>query len=177
MSKEDFKKMDRKEKADYINNNLSQGMSFKDIYDATMQNSELAKSKEALLNQFRKAGYSINRPYSDNEPVNVPITKSNENTISSSTKDDNNELGKLLQASDDILQMLAWWKINHGNSVAIDDRLNIQIPQEGEDVRKYLRINIQVWDEWKAFCSIHSNFSEKDLLAKALLFYMKKEHL
>ena len=47
MPKDDFRKMDREEKAEYINNNLHGGMSFKDIYDATMYNNELIKSKEA----------------------------------------------------------------------------------------------------------------------------------
>jgi len=163
--------MDKKEKADYINNNLSQGMSFQDIYDATIHNNELAKSKEALLNQFKKAGYRTNKPHSDYETTK-DVTKSTENTILSPRVDDNG-LENLLQASDDILEMLAWWKNNHDNPAAIDDRLNIEIPRDGEDVRKSLKINAQVWDEWKAFCSKCPGFTEKDLLAKALLFYMK----
>lgn len=165
----DFSKMDRKEKAEYINSNLSQGTSFKEIYEATMHNNELVRSKEALLNQFKKAGYRINQP-ADNKNIKAP-GKSTDNTCQ--TRNDN-KIENLIASSDDILQMLAWWKNNRDNP-AIDDRFNIEIPRDGEDIRKSLRINTKVWDEWKAFCSKCSGFSEKDLLAKALLFYMKQE--
>jgi hypothetical protein len=162
--------MNKKEKAEYINSNLSQGMSFKDIYEATMHNNELAKSKEALLNQFKKAGYRVNQPsdYENNKAAGTSI----ESTLQTPIKDDN-EIRNLIEASDDILQMLEWWKNNHNNP-SIDDRLNIEIPRDGEDIRKSLRINTKVWDEWKAFCGKCSRFSEKDLLAKALLYYMKQ---
>jgi hypothetical protein len=167
----DFSKMDRKEKAEYINSNLSQGTSFKEIYEATMHNSELARSKEALLNQFKKAGYRVNQS-SNYENIKAP-GNSTDNTCQTALRNDT-KIESLIAASDDILQMLAWWKNNHDNS-SIDDWLNIEIPHDGEDVRKSLRINMKVWNEWKAFCSKNSGFSEKDLLAKALLFYMKQQ--
>ena len=173
LDKEYFIKLDTKEKAEYIKNNLNQGMSFKDIYDATMYNNELVKSKEMLLNQFKKAGYQINKKNSVEEAHQDVSLFEFKNQIN---KDDINhdKLENILQVSDDILEMLEWWKNNNiGNF--IDDRLTISIPSNGEDIRKTIRINTQVWDEWKIFCSKNSGFNEKDLLAKALLFYIRKE--
>ena len=174
MKKEDFDKMNPKEKANYIKNNLNQGMSFKEIYDATMHDNELAKSKEALINQFKKAGYQMTPKTSDYRISQAPAPESTENILLPSIKDDGQEYEKLVVASDDILQMLAWWK-NRSDQTAMADRLSVPAPQ-GEDVRKTFRINIQVWEEWKSFCSKYPGLREKDLLAKALLFYMKTDH-
>lgn len=176
MEKEDFEKMNPKEKANYIKNNLNQGVSFKEIYDATMQDNELVKSKEALLNQFKKAGYPMPPKTSDYRKNHISAPQATDDSLPISIKNDRQEYEKLLQASDDIMQMLIWWKNNHCDQIAIDDRLSISVPQEGEDVRKSLRINVQVWKEWKSFCRKYPWFKEKDLLAKALLFYMEKGH-
>lgn len=170
--KEDFKKMDSKKKAEYINENLSEGMSFRDIYDITMNNNELAKSKETLLNQFRKAGYRVNNGEKDHKisdrQIAAPEFKGEYNQ---SDIKKNAQLEKVLESSEDIMQMLEWWKSTNTKPEMIDDRLNIQVPG-GEDIRKTLRLNNNVWNAWKEFCSRQPGFNEKDLLAKAMLFYM-----
>jgi len=172
LGKDDFKKMDRKEKADFINSNLNQGMSFNDIYRATMHNSELTKSKEMLLEQFKKAGYQINKKNPDDETINELISSTELTEKGDPFILNSNKLIKILENSDDIIQMLEWWR-NNNTTKPLIDTLEVLLPDNGEDIRKTIRINSQVWDEWKAFCSKHSGFSEKDLLAKALLFYTK----
>lgn len=174
MEKEDFKKMDKKKKAEYINENLSEGMSFRDIYDITMNNNELAKSKETLLNQFRKAGYRINNSDKDNKISDRQIAATEfKGEYNQSDIKKNAHFEKVLESSEDIIQMLEWWKSTNNKLGVVDNRLNIQVPG-GEDIRKTLRINNSVWNVWKEFCSRQPGFSEKDLLAKALLFYMNK---
>jgi len=172
LGKDDFKKMDRREKADFINSNLNQGMSFNDIYRATMHNSELTKSKEMLLEQFKKAGYQINKKNPDDETINELISSTELTEKGDPLILNSNKLIKILENSDDIIQMLEWWRNNNTNKPLIDT-FEILLPDTGEDIRKTIRINSQVWDEWKAFCSKHSGFSEKDLLAKALLLYTR----
>jgi len=172
MEKEDFKKMDAKKKAEYISENLNEGMSFKDIYDITMNNNELAKSKETLLNQFRKAGYRVNNSKKDfNISDRQIVTSEGKGEYHHFDSKNNDQLEKILQSSEDIMQMLEWWKKVNNNLERVDDRLNIQVPA-GEDIRKTLRLNNSVWNAWKEFCSQQPGFTEKDLLAKALLYYM-----
>jgi len=171
--KDDFKRMDRKEKADFINSNLNQGMSFNDIYKATMHNSELAKSKEMLLEQFKKAGYQINKKNPEDETINELISSTELNEKGDPLILNSNKLIKILENCDDIIQMLEWWRNNNTNKPLIDPS-EILLPDNGEDIRKTIRINSQVWDEWKTFCSKQSGLSEKDLMAKALLFYIRK---
>lgn len=174
MEKRYFGKMSAKEKANYIKDNLNQGMSFQEIYDATMQDNELAKSKEALLNQFKRAGYQM-EPKNSAPEIIKEAPEATENILPPALKEEH-DYEKLVLAADDILQMLTWWKENQSHQLVIDDRLGIHVPQEGEEVRKSFRINVQVWEAWKFFCSKHPGFTEKDLLAKALLFYMRKEN-
>jgi hypothetical protein len=177
MEKEDFIQTDKNKKVDFINNNLSAGVSFKEIYDAAMHNNEFSKSRETLANQFKKAGYLINREPQNPENMSAPATTSespdkNQSQIKS---DSDEQLGKILHSSDDLMQMLEWWKNNQAKSKLIDDRLNLQFPDSGEELRKTLRINSQIWNEWKAFCGKHPVFSEKELLAKALWSYINTE--
>lgn len=153
MVKGDFGNLGKREKAEYINRKLNEGMSLKDIYNSTLNNNELTKSKESLVNQFNRAGYN-NNPAPGEEKI---------------------RLDKLLEVSDDILDMLTWWKNNNKvQNSSIDNRLAISLPTEGEYVRKTIRINKEIWEEWKAFCSQYPTYTEKDLLTKALLFFMKK---
>ncbi len=174
MPKDDFKKMDREEKAEYINNNLHGGMSFKDIYDATMYNNELIKSKEALLNQFKKAGYRVNDKNSNHPTVDAPPAPESQASVNNSVNTNSNDkLLAILQHSEDILQMLAWWKMSQSISPK-DNRLTIPIPQDADEIRKTIRINNKVWEQWKDFCSQQPGYSEKDLFAKALLFYINE---
>lgn len=173
MRKDDFYKMDKKEKAEYINENLNEGKSFKDIYDITLNNNELAKSKETLLNQFRKAGYRVNNSDKDFKlPDRQIITSEIKTEPNQSDIKQNDQLDRLIQSSADIMEMLEWWKNNNSNNIVpIDERLSIQIP-DGDEIRKTLRLNHNVWNAWKEFCSHQPDFNEKDLLARALLFYM-----
>ena len=174
MSKDDFKKMAREEKAEYINNNLQGGMSFKDIYDATMYNNELIKSKEALLNQFKKAGYRVNDKNSNQQTVDAaPTPESQESVNNSVNSNSNDKLLAILKRSEDILQMLAWWE-NSQSTSAKENILTIPIPQDADEIRKTIRINNKVWDQWKEFCIQQPGYSEKDLFAKALLFYINE---
>ena len=174
MSEEDFKKLDAKKKVELINTNLSAGMSFRDIYDATMQNHEFAKSRETLLNQFRKAGYLVDRESADPEHIEKPVIRSESPEQNQIHKEKHARLERILESADAIIQMLDWWKSNNGKVPTGNDRLNVDIPN-GEELRKTIRINAQIWDQWKAFCGKHPSSSEKDLLAKAMLVYINTE--
>jgi len=173
MSKDEFQNMDKMEKAEYINNNLREGMSFKDIYEATLNNNELVKSKEALLNQFKKAGYRINEKHQNNHVFDDTTPPEAQSLINNSSVNmvANDKLQILLDQSNDIRQMLEWWK-NSQSHHPQENRLTQDIPHDGDDIRKTIRINNMVWEKWKMFCSQHPGYSEKDLFAKALLFYI-----
>jgi hypothetical protein len=171
MSDEEFKNMNSQKKVEFINANIKAGMSFKDIYDATMHNHELVKSRETLINQFKKAGYLIN-----SETLEQRNTKDAQGSFDSYDKyktlqNDHDKLETILKASEEIMQMLDWWKVNNSRLSLINNKLMVDIPN-GDEYRKTIRINAQIWDQWKVFCGKHPDFSEKDLLAKALLFYM-----
>ncbi len=174
MREEDFNKLDAKKKVEFINNNLNAGMSFKDIYDATMQNHEYAKSRETLLNQFREAGYLIDGEASESELIAKPVIKSETPEQSQVLIKEYENLDRILESADAIIQMLDWWKLNNGRVPTINDRLNVDIPI-GEELRKTIRINAEIWGLWKDFCGKNPSFSEKDLLAKALLLFINTE--
>jgi hypothetical protein len=89
-------------------------------------------------------------------------------------QNDHDKLETILKASEEIMQMLDWWKVNNSRLSLINNKLMVDIPN-GDELRKTIRINAQIWDQWKVFCGKHPDFSEKDLLAKALLFYMNSE--
>ncbi|MEA4924169.1 MAG: hypothetical protein VB084_02555 [Syntrophomonadaceae bacterium] len=177
MPKNNFKNMDNMDKVGFINDNLRQGVSFKDIYDATLDTHELVKSREALLNQFKKAGYRVNEKTPRNHVLEDKFTPPAPNSVENTDHITmNDKLLELLEQSDSILAMLKWWKYNLPQSDnPQDDRLNLPLPQDGEEVRKTIRISNQIWQKWKAFCAQNPGYNEKDLMARALLFFMDEE--
>jgi|GEM_PF-2067597 hypothetical protein len=176
MSKDDFKNMDNIEKVEFINDNLRQGMSFNDIYNATLNNHELLRSREALLNQFRKAGYRINeKPRKNHIPDDsppLPAPSSGEKLAADYINSE--RLLILAEQSQNILEMLEWWKSNfYPAQDTPGTRLNLPLP-DGDEVRKTIRISSQVWEKWKAFCGQNPGYNEKDLMARALLFFIEE---
>jgi hypothetical protein len=174
MRENDFKKLDAKKKAEFINANLSAGKSFKDIYDATMQNHEFAQSRENLINQFKEAGYIIDRQDAERKQIEKPVIKSESSEPNKVLVEEYENFEKILESADEIMQMLKWWRLNNVRVPAVIDGLKVEIPS-GDELRKTIRINAQIWGEWKAFCGKHPDFSEKDLLAKAILLYINTE--
>ena len=177
MKKEEFIQMDKKKKLEFINNNLSAGVGFKDIYDTAMHNNEFSKSRETLTNQFKQAGYPVNREPKDPDIMSTSVITSDspDNDQGQLNSDNSEQLEMILHSADDIIHMLEWWKNNQAKSKTMNDRLNIQVPDSDEELRKVIRIDSQIWNEWKMFCGKHLDFSEKELLAKALWCYINTE--
>ncbi|NLV20401.1 MAG: hypothetical protein GXY49_00175 [Syntrophomonadaceae bacterium] len=168
--------MSKEKKLEFINDKLNSGVGFKEIYDAVIRDNESSKSREKLKNQFEQACVSTNPEYQQQEKMNASVTSpgsDNANQRQLNSHFDEN-IGMLIASAADILEMLAWWKNNREGAEHMDNRLNITLPG-GEEVRKTIRINSQVWSEWKAFCGKHPDFNEKDLLAKALLSFINTE--
>ena len=134
----------------------------------------LLNLRKPLLNQFKKAGYRVNDKNSNEQTADAPPHPESQESVNNSVNTiSNDKLLAILQRSEDILQMLAWWK----NSQSIgpqDNRLTIPIPQDADEIRKTIRINNKVWEQWKDFCSQQPGYSEKDLFAKALLYYINE---
>lgn len=174
MSKDDFKYMDNKEKVEFINDNLRQGMSFNDIYNATLNNQELIKSRETLLNQFRNAGYRINekpnKSYIPEDNASLPAPPSGGKSAADCLNHE--QLMVLAEQAENIMEMLEWWMSHFSPAQdSQSDKLNLTLP-EGEEVRKTIRISSEVWEKWKTFCGQNPGYNEKDLMARALLFFM-----
>jgi hypothetical protein len=176
MPKDNFNNMDNLEKVEFINDNLRQGMSFKDIYDATINNHELIKSREALLNQFKKAGYRINEKPQKNHILDDEASPQNPPTVESAAANNpaNDKMLSLLEQSELILEMLEWWKSNLQAQNTPNDRLSLPLPDNSAEVRKTIRISDQVWQQWKVFCGQNPGYNEKDLMARALLYFINE---
>jgi len=176
MGKEDFFNPGKQDKIKYINDKLSEGISLRQILNSPQFENEIMKSKKTLQKQFEKAGYFLNKENKEhNKNVRqVAIPENEESGRLVITGADIDKLSKILNFADEIIQMSEWWKKNISQIQTIDDRFDVPIPDDGEEIRKTIRINNKIWGNWKNFCKKHPGYSEKDLLAKALLWYIQK---
>lgn len=172
MPKENPQAMLKQEKIKYINEKLSRGSSLSQILSSPQFASEVAKSKLALQKQFEKAGYAYNRQNLDPAATKRGSAVEHSPKEPLMTDDDLDKLADLLDSADVLLNLSAWWQTQNQSALTTDDKLDIPLPTEGDEVRKTIRINTHVWDAWKEFCKRHPGYTEKDLLAKALLWFV-----
>ena len=65
---------------------------------------------------------------------------------------------------------------NSKTTILSDENKNIKIelPYDDEDYKTSIRVNKVIINEFRNFCEIHNNFTQKELLSMALLEYMEK---
>ena len=176
MGKDNLSTPHKQDKIKYINDKLSNGASLHQILNSPQFEKEISRSKRALQSQFEKAGYYHNKENGEQSKHVIQLAASDcqESAPALKTGADNDNLLRILESADEIIQMSAWWKKNAHHLQTTDDKLDIPLPTGGEEVRKTIRVNTQVWEKWKSFCKKHPGYSEKDLLAKALLWFLKE---
>lgn len=173
-----------------INELLKQGKTVKQI------RAELNISEKLFQKQIKELGYKYNQKikqydlidYKDNTNVidcessdyesNTKIIHDNDykNNYNNSTKviDKNKELdinkvADLVEDYDTLKSIIKWFK-DKENTI---DRIVIDLP-EAADKRTTILINEIVYNQFNEFCNNHKEYSKKDLMAMALLEYIRK---
>lgn len=78
---------------------------------------------------------------------------------------------------DKFMEVIKWFGNDNSktNAIEIIQGIKIDLPEEKDNTfRKTVRINDIVWKHFNEFCTIHKEFTQKDLLSQSLLDYMEK---
>ena len=168
----------------YINELLQQGKTVKQI------RTELNISEKLFQRQIKELGYKYNQKIKQYEIIeyksNTNVTqqtdykdnikvlqksdyKDNTKIISKNKELDINKVADLVEDYDTLKNMIKWFK-DKENTI---DRIVIDLP-EAKDKRTTILINEIVYNKFDEFCNRHKEYSKKDLMAMALLEYMRK---
>lgn len=198
MNIEAFKGLDIETQIEYINSKMILGKSFSQVCK------EIGYSDESTLRKkYNKYGYKLNgtksaytkvgdmgmtevskakntapkevieknTPINDNDMTKVITTPSSEGILLLD-EDMKRNLINLAQNYDNIMNL-----INMSDKVydKVYDGITIELPVETiKDFRTTIRINNVVWDSFKDFCAEHKEFTQKDLMSSALVYYVEK---
>ena len=182
MNKEEFKKLNVHEKAEYINSELEKGLIRSEIY----KNIGIAKSTvQGQLEKEYRFDKSLNKfilkEY--DETAKTVVTSANNIIIDSNNildiqQDLKANIVNLAEEYNDIKKMLNWYKNNIGDMAktsVIEIKSGIKIELEGtETTRTTIRINEITWNKFKKFAEDHKEFNQQDLMAQALEDYINK---
>lgn len=170
----------------YINE-LLKSMTVKEV------RSELGVSEKLFQKEIKRLGYKYNQKtkqydpmdYKDNIKVidckssdyesNTKIIhdkdyKSNTNVIDKNKElDINKKIIDLMKDYDTLKSMIKSYK-DKENTI---DRIVIDLP-EAADKRTTILINETIYNQFNEFCNNHKEYSKKDLMAMALLEYIRK---
>lgn len=149
-------------------------------------------SLDSLTKAFRKQGYK----YSDDKQKYVQVSNTTCNTDSSTESNTNSNtqsmdiievhshtvidqsqlefISLLEQEEETIKNMIDWYKRYSNTDKTSNTLIKIELPQS-ENVMITVRSSKTVWDQFRSFAKSNSaNFKMGDLLAQALLDFMKK---
>lgn len=154
--------------------------------------SELGVSEKLFQKEIKRLGYKYNQKtkqydlidYKDNIKVidckssdyesNTKIIhdkdyKSNTNVIDKNKELDVNKVADLIEDYDTLKSIIKWFK-DRENTI---DRIVIDLP-DAADKRTTILINEIIYNQFNEFCNNHKEYSKKDLMAMALLEYIRK---
>lgn len=169
----------------YINE-LLKSMTVKEV------RSELGVSEKLFQKEIKRLGYKYNQKTKQYDPIdykdNIKVIdckssdyesntkiihdkdyKSNTNVIDQSKELDVNKVADLVEEYDTLKNIIKWFK-DKENTI---DRIVIDLP-DAADKRTTILINEIIYNQFNQFCNNHKEYSKKDLMAMALLEYIRK---
>lgn len=191
MTKEEFLNLNIEDKIDYINNKLSEGQTVIRIREdigigeKTLQKIIKDNGYKYLQRQKMYAKEPINRleanertmcRQEDIKPTTSPEDKEQTLSLQENIKDD---LFKLLSIKEELfdLVMERRQREDKGQSSIIEviQEQGIKIELDNSEVvKRTIRGNKTVFDNWDKFCSANKQFNKQDLLSMALKRYMEE---
>lgn len=168
----------------YINE-LLKSMTVKEV------RSELGVSEKLFQKEIKRLGYKYNQKTKQYDLIdyksNISVTDCKSSDYESNTKiihdnnykDNTNVIPKeasinkaanlIVDEYDTLKSMIKWFK-DKENTI---DRIVIDLP-DAADKRTTILINEIIYNQFNQFCNNHKEYSKKDLMAMALLEYIRK---
>ncbi len=106
----------------------------------------------------------------------VPLHKNKKSQILDvqQHKSDNTQVLSIEKQEDmqALQELLQWWKSRKEHDSVIDV-ITLDLP-ESDTKATGIKVNELVWEKWRKFCDRNKHYKAQDLLAQALLDYIKK---
>ena len=171
------------ENVQYINQLLNDGLSMKQI-----EEDHYNVAERVIVKRLSRRGYKRseenNRLFTlvDSTKANTKLNKANRKPNKAHIKHDKTfsdeeikKLKELINNYDDIMYMLSMYsKCNTNNTQHIHDIEDIQIIQTYNTKQKMFRVDVEVLDQWNAFCEEYKHIKVQSLISSALLEYIEK---
>lgn len=168
----------------YINE-LLKSMTVKEV------RSELGVSEKLFQKEIKRLGYKYNQKTKQYDPIdykdNIKVIDCKSSDYESNTKiihdkdykSNTNVIDKeasinkaanlIIDEYDTLKSIIKWFK-DRENTI---DRIVIDLP-DAADKRTTILINEIIYNQFNEFCNNHKEYSKKDLMAMALLEYIRK---
>ena len=172
MTNEEFIKLDNIDKINYINSELKNGKSIKDI----TINLGLGKN---YINEFMKRNnYKRNKELNQYMPIEEPIKASvvETNTSTLLTTKKANTLDYISDNINILMDMIEKYKASTKSTTqTTTNYITIDLVDDKhlKPKPKSIRINEFIYQEWQEFCD-KQHYSKMDLISMALKEYMEK---
>lgn len=167
----------------YINKLLGDGLSMKQI-----EEDHYNVADRVIVKRLSRRGYKRakdgNRLFAliDSNKANTKPHKAKTKRDKSDTKADKTlsdeevqKLKQLINNYDDIMYMLNMYsKCNTTNTQHINNIEDIPIIQTCNTKQKMFRIDVEVLEQWNAFCDEYKHIKVQSLISSALLEYINK---
>lgn len=187
-----FNKLSVQDQLEYINNQLINGKSLKNI------SNDLKISKTTIRDRLKKIGYvfngeqrqyikyncipkeieygdNINILHKDKEYNNKEVVKNKykENINILNKKDNKNKLIDILKKYDNLIEMMEWY--NNKKNIVESVELNIDSEKLlGEVKTTTVRLYSYVWKDFREFMDQYQEFKNMDMINMALVEFMEK---
>ena len=164
MNKDKFNSLDIMNQLEFINKELEKK-------SLTKISEEIKISRKTIRNKFEKIGYVYDNQSNKYElkDNNKPSNAKN-NTINTKQLADKMKSleGKIKALEDEFIL------IKDRQEIKNEKEINLKV-LEGETVSRCYRLNKGVQKEFSSFCKKNSKYKVQDILATALIEYMKNE--
>ena len=168
MTGNEFQALELEQQVEYINSLLK-------TTSLTKASASIGIARKTLSGQFERAGYKLDKNIKQyiriNNNTNEKAQKLNNKALSGSNSSNNsNSLEARVNSLEKQIEAIkAMLETNKNNTT----ELNIKV-FEGEKVARSYKVNIEVQEQFKAFCKAHSEYEVGDILANAMLEFMNK---
>lgn len=181
MDKVEFDSLDIKNQIDYINNKLRE-------FSLTSISKEIGIGRSTISERFKRNGYSLdkrtNQYIENDDSMTSVIHEKNDN---SHTFVINNNLKAniidLAENHEKIMKIIKWFESDDNSMTqgmtniieVVDEGIKINLPEETEkDFRTTIRVNKEIWEQFKLFSEKHREFTLKDLVSQSLKDFIDK---
>lgn len=191
MTKEEFEKLSIEAKIDYINNKLSEGQTVIRIRE------DIGIGEKSLQRIMKENGYKYlqgKRMYAKEPTISLEANKrtmcrQEATKPTTSTEDKEQSLSLQENIKDDLLKLLSIKEElfnlvmerrqrgdkEQSNIIEVIQKQGIKIELDNSEVvKRTIRGNKTVFDNWDKFCSANKQFNKQDLLSMALKMYMEE---